>query len=384
VSTRTAAAGRRTFAYPVLLALGALDSAGYSVIAPVSPAIATRTGAGPAAIGVLVAAFPVGVLIGFLPAARAVSRRGTRPVILVSLAAIAAGTIVFAAAGELGGWTLSRFVMGLGSGGLWIGITFDTLGRWPGREYQCMSRIFAAYSLGGLLGPALGAIGGIRAPFVAYLALLGACVVLVPFMGEGPERRAFHPDRTALRLWGFWFASAGVVFAVLGLGIAEGVLPLHFGQRLDQRQISVLFVGAALLHALGTVIAARIGPRAATFACVTAVVVGVAVAGATGTVVAWIPALTLVVLGIGFGEAGSIGLLLDAVPAERIVTAMVVWSQLGIVGYLLGPLAGGAVAEALGFAWLGVVPAIGGVAVLVLARRAARSSPHSTGGPSPA
>jgi MFS family permease len=383
VSTRTAAEGRRTFAYPVLLALGAIDAAGYSVIAPVSPAIAMETGAGPAAIGAMVAAFPVGVLIGFLPAARAVSRRGTRPVILVSLAVIAAGTIVFAAAGELGGWTLSRFVMGLGSGGLWIGITFDTLGRWPGREYLCMSRIFAAYSVGGLLGPALGAIGGIRAPFVAYLALLGACVVLVPFMSEGPERRAFHPDRTALRLRGFWFASAGVVFAVLGLGIAEGVLPLHFGQRLDQRQISVLFVGAALLHAVGTVIAARIGPRAATFACVTAVMVGVAVAGATGTVGAWIPALALVVLGIGFGEAGSIGLLLDAVPAERIVTAMVVWSQLGIVGYLLGPLAGGAVAEALGFAWLGVVPAIGGVAVLVLARRA-RSSPHSTGDPSPA
>ena len=48
--------------------------------------------------------------------------------------------------------------MGFGSGGLWTGITFATLGRWPGQEYLCMSRVFAAYSVGGLLGPAIGAI----------------------------------------------------------------------------------------------------------------------------------------------------------------------------------------------------------------------------------
>ena len=62
------------------------------------------------------------------------------------------------------------------------------------------------------------------------------------------------------------------------------------------------------------------------------------------------------------------GILLDAVSPERIVTAMVVWSQVGIVGYLLGPLAGGAVAQGLGFAALGLVPLVGGVVVLVALR----------------
>ena len=37
---------RATMAYPTLLALGALDAAGYSVIAPVLPQIAARTGVG--------------------------------------------------------------------------------------------------------------------------------------------------------------------------------------------------------------------------------------------------------------------------------------------------------------------------------------------------
>jgi hypothetical protein len=51
--------------------------------------------------------------------------------------------------------------------------------------------------------------------------------------------------------------------------------------------------------------------------------------------------------------------LLDAVPLDRIVTAMVLWSQLGIIGYLAGPLFGGAIAQALGFQTLWIVPVAG-------------------------
>jgi hypothetical protein len=57
-------------AYPLLLALGALDATGYSVIVPVAPAIADATDAGPATIGLLVASFPTGMVLGFALAAR--------------------------------------------------------------------------------------------------------------------------------------------------------------------------------------------------------------------------------------------------------------------------------------------------------------------------
>jgi hypothetical protein len=49
--------------YPLLLGLGALDATGYSVVVPVAPAIADATGAG-ATIGLLVAAFPTGMVAG--------------------------------------------------------------------------------------------------------------------------------------------------------------------------------------------------------------------------------------------------------------------------------------------------------------------------------
>ena len=159
-------------AYRLLLALGALDAAGYSLIVPVIPEIADASGAGPATLGLLVAAFPAGMMAGFWLAGRAVERRGVRPVLVGALALIALGALGFVLTDSLTVYFVSRLVMGVGSAGLWIGVTLDTLERWPGQEYVCMSRIFAAYSIGGLVGPALGAVGGTAGPFTLYLVLV--------------------------------------------------------------------------------------------------------------------------------------------------------------------------------------------------------------------
>ena len=211
-------------AYVGLLILAALDAAGYSVIAPVVPEIAEATSASPVLIGALGAIFPVGMVIGFAAAGAAVKRQGSKPVIVVALALVALGCVGFVLGTEIASYFGARFVMGLGSGGLWIGITFDTLRRWPGQEYVCMSRIFAAYSVGGLIGPALGAINGIRGPFLGYAALIVAALVPVLLMSAAADARSFTTDRSALRLPGFWIASAAILFTVLGLGIVEGVL----------------------------------------------------------------------------------------------------------------------------------------------------------------
>jgi MFS family permease len=106
-------------------------------------------------------------------------------------------------------------------------------------------------------------------------------------------------------------------------------------------------------------------PRSALAGGSILVVVGIAVAGAAGTIPLVVLALASAGIGIGAGQTGATGVLLQAVAPERIVTAMVLWSQLGIVGYLAGPLLGGMVAEAIGFHAIGAVPAT--VALVVLA-----------------
>jgi MFS family permease len=353
-------------AYRMLLALGALDAAGYSVIVPVAPAIAEATGTGPATIGLLVASFPAGMVAGFWLAGRAIERRGVRPLLAASLVLVALGSLGFVAGDSLAVYFPARFVMGLASGGLWIGVTFDTLERWPGQEYVCMSRILAAYSIGGLVGPALGAIGGISGPFIAYLALVLAAVPVVFLAGEPSERRAFASDRAALRARGFWLAAAAILFAVLALGMLEGVLPLHFAERLTQTEIGALYVGLSLVVATSAAAAGSQRPRSMVFGAVFLAVAGISLAGATGELPVWLLALLPAAIGVGIGNTGSLGILVESVSVERIVTAMVVWSQLGMIGYLIGPLVGGAVAEGFGFAAVGLVPAAAGVVVLAL------------------
>ena len=355
-------------AYPLVLALGALDAAGYSVIVPVAPAIADATGAGPATIGLLVASFPAGMVAGFAVAGWTVRRHGSRALLAGSLVLVALGALGFVLGDSLGIYFAARTLMGLGSGGIWIGVTFDTLERWPGQEYLCMSRVFAAYSVGGLIGPALGAFGGIRGPFLAYLVLLLLALPVVLLVGEPPTRREFAADRTVLRRRAFWVASAAILFAVLALGVLEGVLPLHLAERLSQAQIGALYVGASVVVAVSATASGGRRPRPLVFAAVFVTVAGISLAGMAANVPLWLLAVLLAAVGIGLANTGSLGLLVEAVPVERIVTAMVIWSQIGIIGYLLGPLAGGLVADGPGYAFVGLVPAAAGLVVLALLR----------------
>jgi MFS family permease len=338
------------------------------VIVPVAPSISQATGAGPATIGLLVASFPAGMVVGFALAGAVVRRRGSRALLAGSLALVALGALGFVLGESLAVYFPARALMGVGSGGIWIGVTFDTLERWPGQEYLCMSRIFAAYSVGGLVGPALGAFGGVHAPFLAYLVLLLAMLPLVLLVGDPATRRAFAADRRALRTRAFWMASAAILFAVLALGVLEGVLPLHLAERMSQAQIGALYVGASLVVATSATAAGGAQPRALVFAAVFLAVAGISLAGIATEIPIWVLAMLLAATGIGLANTGSLGLLVEPVPVDRIVSAMVVWSQVGIVGYLLGPLAGGVIAGGLGYGFIGLAPAVAGAAALVLLR----------------
>jgi MFS family permease len=365
---------RGAFAYPVLLFLSVVDSAGYGIVAPVVPEIAERTGAGPVGIAAVVGAFPVGIFLGFPLGATGVRRRGAAATLAPALGTIVVGAVGFALVDGLVAYAAMRFVAGLGSGALWIGITFGVFERWPGQEYLCLSRVFAAYSVGAVLGPVLGAVGHIRGPFLALAVVATLGALTVPLLGPGAGS-AFAPDRSALRSPGFAAAAAAVLFAISMLGMLDGVMPLHLGRRLGQSQIAALYVAIALLVAVGAVLAGRIRPRAALAVAFALSIGGIAATGASDAVAVWIPALAIAGLGIGLAETGAVGVLLEAVPTSRIVTAMVVWSQVGIAGYLVGPVSGSLAAEGFGFGALGLVALVlgaGSAAVLGTSRQAQR------------
>jgi MFS family permease len=353
-------------AYLVLLALGALDSAGYSIIAPVVPEIGEATGAGPGVIGGLVACFAVGQIAGYPVAGRGVQRRGAVLVLGASFAVMVVGDLGFVLGESLAVYFPARLLQGLGAGGLWIGIVFAVLERYPGEEYRRLAGVTAAYSLGSVAGPAMGGAGGIRAPFLVHLAAVLVLALALARLGPAGRAVALLSDRRALRSPGFWLASAGIMLVALAIGAFDGPLPLHFGERLEQGEIAALYVGMAIVAGASAVAAGRLPPRAVLLAAAFLLPVGVGLAGFAESIAPWIVAVALAGVGIGMGEAGALGVLLESVGVERIVLAMVVWSQVWALGYIAGPAAGGGVAEALGFAVIGLVP-LGAAVVLGVA-----------------
>ena len=209
----------------------------------------------------------------------------------------------------------------------------------------------------------------LSAPFLAYAMLDLIAMPAVMAMGAVRTARHFSADRTALRLPGFWLSCAGILFAVLALGLIEGVLPLHLAIELPQGGIAIVYASMSVVVAAAAALAARFRPRRALLASTMFVTAGISVVGVAGGIGWWLPALAMGGLGIGLANTGSIGVLLEAVPTDRIVTSMVLWSQIGIVGYLLGPLVGGFVVQAFGYGALGFVVLAASLPVLLRAGR---------------
>jgi MFS family permease len=360
--------------YVILLAVAALDAAGYSMIAPVVPAISDQTGAGPGLIGALVAMFAVGQLIGFPLAGRAVQRANTSLVLGVSLGLMALGDLGFVLGETLSVYFPSRLVQGIGAGGLWMGVTFAVLERFPGEELRRLSGVLAAYSVGGIAGPAMGAVGGIKGPFLIHMVAVLVATAALFALGAPRERAQFGSDRAALRLPGFWLASAGILMIALGYGALDGPLPLHFDELLSQTEIGGLYVVGALVLGASAALAGGGPPRPMLLAATAVITIGIGLAGMTETVPWWIAAIALTSVGLGIGETGALGILLETVGPTRMVIAMVVWSQVWAIGYLAGPAVAGAVAESLGFDAIGIVPLAAALIVLV----AFAFSPRST------
>jgi predicted MFS family arabinose efflux permease len=238
-----------------------------------------------------------------------------------------------------------------------------------------MSRIYAAYSAGALLGPALGALGGTATPFLAY-ALLLVLAAPAAAMLPAPAPDRFQSDRAALRARGFWVSAVGIMLAITATGALDGVLPLHFADRLSQTGIGLAYLAVGALIAIGSAAAGHQPPTRMLIAGAAAITTGLTLAGATTTYLPWATGLLLIGLGAGAAQTGATGLLLDAVPTERIVTAMVVWSQLGILGYLAGPALGGLLAQHLGYAALGLLPATAIVLIGLIAIRKTNGEDH--------
>ena len=159
----------------------AIDLIGFGIVLPILPQYAEKFGASATTIGVLVASFSLAQLV-FAPLwGRLSDRIGRKPVLLISLFGTAVGSLLTGVAGGVaGGWPCCS----------WAGSSTAHRGpacRWPRRRWptwprrgtgaRLMGLLGAAFGVGFVAGPAIGAIGALVGPQVPfYIAAVISCV----------------------------------------------------------------------------------------------------------------------------------------------------------------------------------------------------------------
>lgn len=141
-----------------------LDLLGFGIIIPILPVVAkeyavkANWGIEPdIMVGIVVMAFSLMQLL-FSPAAGNISDRiGRRPVLLTTILLTASGSILFGIAGGLGMLILSRLVSGLGSANIPTAQAYIADITAPEDRASKMGLIGAAFGLGFVFGPAIGA-----------------------------------------------------------------------------------------------------------------------------------------------------------------------------------------------------------------------------------
>ncbi|HEU5483667.1 MAG TPA: MFS transporter [Microlunatus sp.] len=320
-------------------------------------------------------------------------RRGRRPVIIVALVLILAGSVLGALAPSMLVLVLARVVQGLGAGGMLVLVQAAVADVLPVRDrVPVMSMIGAVFAVGAAAGPLLGgwlAEGpGWRWMFwlnvpIALLAVV-ACRRLLPPPGttvRPPRLRAadllpvrFFADRTFTLV-----AGGGLVLGLATFGLF-GYLPtyLQLGLGLTPMQAGLWMLTLVGGLGIGTLLSAQLVGRTGVQRPLTVIgaslaavaLVGLALPG-TATVLGLV-GVCLAVLGLGAGLAWEVLVVMvqNTVAQERVGAATALNGFSREIGVLLGSaMVGGMLSAGLaagGEAVAVLRPAFVGLAVLSL------------------
>lgn len=371
----------------------AIDLIGFGVILPILPLYAERFGASPTDVGLLLASFSVAQLV-FAPIwGRLSDHVGRRPVILISLFGTAIGCFITGAAGAL--WVLfaGRIIDGISGASVSVAQAAVTDVAPPEQRAHLLGLLSAAFGVGFVAGPALGALATLGGPHVPFyvagaIALVNGVVALrrLPETAGARGERAFAgavsldapggpslaPDLTdpAERRRSLARLALVAFVATVAFSAFEATFSLFGKERFGLREgsTSAVFVGIGLLLvAVQAGLVRRVAPKYGGLRTLRA---GLA-ANATGLLLLaaateWIvlmPGLVLLVVGQGLTSPSLTSVAAGRARADRRGAALGVQQSAGGLARVVGPAAGGLLFQHAGLPW----PYLVGAALLAAA-----------------
>ena len=346
-----------------------IDLIGFGIIIPLLPTFAEHFGAGGFLVGLLVMSYSL-MQFFFTPFwGRLSDNVGRRPILLISLTASAAGYLIWGFAGSLWMLFLSRMVAGFGNANIAVAQAYIADVTTPENRAKGMGLVGAAFGLGFVLGPALGALCvGKGAIHIAGFLAAGFSIldlVLTFFFLPEPERRsqAGH-ERFVMRPEFYWQVLTNerlrvslAIFFISTFAFAnmEATLVLltehKYGFTVQQNGLMFAYIGLIMVFVQGGLIgrlSKRFGEQKLIFFGSLLVVLGLLGTPASTAPLVLYGALALLALGSGMNTPANQSMLSKLAPAEDVGGIMGVGQSLSTLGRILGPLAGGAAFQYFG------------------------------------